>query len=115
MRTRFAGVLCRPMPERRNENATTTRVKLGPMMSRPGRRRSRALGSLQNQSLNDDLPHAAVRADGSPLVQVLAQVVEAGRALKLRQRQRPDEGEHVARDLARQLVGVRQGGAVEDD
>src|SRR3954471_8557686 len=28
MRTRLAGVLCSPIPERRNENATTKRVKL---------------------------------------------------------------------------------------
>ena len=32
----LAGVLCRPRPERRNESATTKRVKLVTMMSRPG-------------------------------------------------------------------------------
>jgi hypothetical protein len=36
MRTRFAGVLCRPRPERRNESAMTKRVKLVTMIRRPG-------------------------------------------------------------------------------
>ena len=36
MRTRLAGALCKPRPERRNDNATMNRVKLVTMMRRPG-------------------------------------------------------------------------------
>jgi hypothetical protein len=34
----LAGVLCKPRPERRNEKATTNRVKLVTMIRRPGAR-----------------------------------------------------------------------------
>ena len=34
--TMFAGVVCNPRPARRNESATTNRVKLVTMMRRPG-------------------------------------------------------------------------------
>ena len=36
VRTILGGELCRPSPERRNDSATTKRVKLVTMMSRPG-------------------------------------------------------------------------------
>src|SRR5580698_5943464 len=34
--TRFGGELCNPRPERRNDSATTKRVKLVTMISKPG-------------------------------------------------------------------------------
>src|SRR3984885_3030438 len=41
MRTRLAGALCRPRPERRNESATMNCVKLVTIMRRPGARKTR--------------------------------------------------------------------------
>ena len=36
IRTRLAGVLCKPSPDLRKESATVNRVKLVTMISRPG-------------------------------------------------------------------------------